>query len=140
MCLREGAQLTKLRRSVLSLILAAQKPPTAYQLLDQLSADRGKGAAPITIYRALDFLVGKKLIHKIERLNAFVSCVEPEPHTHPVEFLICRECGSVKEVEDEGVSKALAKALKKHGFRAGRVTVEIEGLCAACLRKPQGNG
>ncbi len=99
-CSRDGAELTDLRRSVLSLIMEADTPPTAYQLLDRLREIR-RGAMPPTVYRTLGFLLDKKLIHKIERLNAFVPCIEPGHHTHPVEFLICRSCGAVEEVEDQ---------------------------------------
>jgi Fur family transcriptional regulator, zinc uptake regulator len=55
-CLRRGAQLTPLRRQVLALVLDAEAPVGAYALLDRLKAGR-PGAAPPTVYRALDFLL-----------------------------------------------------------------------------------
>ena len=54
-CLRRGAQLTELRRQVLQLVLEAGQPIGAYALLDRLRGAR-PGAAPPTVYRALDFL------------------------------------------------------------------------------------
>src|ERR1700730_3002617 len=92
-CARQGAQLTELRRRVLGLIIEAESPLTAYQLLDRLKETR-KGAVPPTIYRALDFLLEQRLIHKLERLNAFIPCTE-NGHEHPAQFLICRQCGTV---------------------------------------------
>jgi Fur family zinc uptake transcriptional regulator len=47
-CARQGAQLTALRRLVLGLVLEADGPSTAYQLLDRLKQVR-KGAVPPTI-------------------------------------------------------------------------------------------
>jgi Fur family zinc uptake transcriptional regulator len=133
-CAQRGAQLTELRRSVLGLILRADGPSTAYQLLDRLKETR-KGAAPPTIYRALDFLIEQRLIHKVERLNAFIPCTEAgHHHLHPVQFLICRSCGAVAEVEDHAVSKALERAAERHGFHAADAMVEIDGTCAACFR------
>ena len=70
-CKSNGATLTELRRLVLALILQAEGPLTAYQLLEQLQEIR-KGAVPPTVYRALDFLIENHLIHKLERLNAFI--------------------------------------------------------------------
>src|SRR3712207_7506725 len=75
LCAGRGAQLTELRRQVLRLVLVAETPVGAYALLDRLKADR-PGAAPPTVYRALDFLLEQGLIHRVERLNAFVGCVE----------------------------------------------------------------
>ena len=139
-CQRGGSELTPVRRSVLALILEAKTPPTAYQLLDRLSTTRKKGVAPPTIYRALDFLIDHKLVHKLERLNAFVPCIEPGHHGDPAAFLICRSCGIVEEVEDPTVTEALERVAGQRGFRAARSMVEIEGICAACSRGGHGAG
>lgn len=131
-CTRNGAQLTTLRRDVLELILKANAPVTAYQLLDQLKSIR-KSAVPPTIYRSLEFLLENGLIHKIERLNAFVSCAEADHHHADAQFLICKSCGAVTELEDPAVSEALALAASKRGFVPCRAVVEIDGLCTACV-------
>ena len=139
-CRLGGSELTALRRTVLSLILDADTPPTAYQLLERLSATRKKGVAPPTIYRALDFLVEQKLVHKLERLNAFVPCIEGGHHGDPAAFLICRACETVEEVEDPAMAEALNRVAAERGFRTKRSTVEIEGICAACIEAGQGAG
>ncbi|OYV39589.1 MAG: transcriptional repressor [Rhodospirillales bacterium 20-64-7] len=130
-CAANGAQLTELRRSVLALILAADGPLTAYQLLDQLKRDR-PGAVPPTIYRALEFLLENRLIHRLERLNAFIPCSEAEHAHDAAQFLICGRCGSVAELEDPAIGEALARAAQRTGFKPQRAVVEVEGLCAAC--------
>lgn len=55
-CTRRNARLTDLRRHVLGLVLDAASPTGAYELLDRLRQTR-RGAAPPTVYRALDFLL-----------------------------------------------------------------------------------
>jgi Fur family transcriptional regulator, zinc uptake regulator len=129
-CADRGAQLTQLRRHVLALILEADGPLTAYQLLDRLKETR-KGAAPPTVYRALDFLLEQRLIHKVERLNAFIPCVEGG-HAHPAQFLICRQCGAVTEIDDQAAASALENAAEREGFHPRTTVVEIDGTCAAC--------
>lgn len=135
-CARNGVQFTPLRRQVLELILEADGPLTAYQLLDRLKQTR-KGAAPPTVYRALDFLLEQDLIHRLERLNAFIPCAEVGHHHHAVQFLICRKCGTVAEIEDRAVSKALAHAAERQGFLPVNAMVEIDGTCAACSTSPE---
>jgi Fur family zinc uptake transcriptional regulator len=135
-CLRRGARLTPLRRQVLELILDAEAPVGAYALLDRLKAGR-PGAAPPTIYRALDFLLEHGLIHKVERLNAFIGCADAShghlhAHGHPHQFLICRRCGTTIEIADEAVAHAIAAAASRAGFAASEATVEVEGTCARC--------
>ncbi|UFN47497.1 transcriptional repressor [Roseomonas sp. OT10] len=133
-CEARGAQLTPLRRQVLALVLAAEQPIGAYALLDRLKAER-PGAAPPTVYRALDFLLEQGFIHKVERLNAYVGCVEADHghgHDHPHQFLICGRCGTTREMADEAVTRAVAAAAARAGFRPAHATVEVEGLCARC--------
>ncbi len=134
-CAARGAQLTPLRRQVLRLVLAAEQPMGAYALLDKLRQERGV-AAPPTVYRALDFLLEQGLIHKLERLNAFLPCIEAghAGHDHQHQFLICGTCGVTTELTDHAVAHALEAAAAKAGFRSGRMTVEVEGVCARCQR------
>jgi Fur family zinc uptake transcriptional regulator len=141
LCARRGAQLTALRREVLRLVLEAEAPVGAYALLDRLKASRA-GAAPPTVYRALDFLVEQGLIHKVERLGAFVGCVDAldhpddcacgDAHDHPHQFLICDRCGTTAEISDPAVALALSRAAWVAGFVPRRATVEMEGVCGRC--------
>jgi len=143
-CTRRGVQLTELRRQVLRLVLEAESPVGAYALLDRLKADR-PGAAPPTVYRALDFLLEQGLIHKVERLNAFIGCTEAEhrhdhgtTHGHPHQFLICRICGVTIELSDAAVTRALEAAARRAGFVPETMTVEVEGRCADCAVAARG--
>ncbi|MBR0678940.1 transcriptional repressor [Roseomonas eburnea] len=135
-CARRGAQLTPLRRQVLELVLGAEAPIGAYALLDRLKSSR-PGAAPPTVYRALDFLLEHGLVHKVERLNAYIGCSDAghghaHDHGHPHQFLICRRCGATMEIADHAVAHAIAEAAARAGFVAVEATVEIEGICARC--------
>ena len=134
-CAQHGTQLTALRREVLELILQASAPVTAYQLLDQLKPIR-KSAVPPTIYRALDFLLENRLIHKVERLNAFIPCTGADHEHAAVQFLICGKCSTVTEIDDDDIARALRTAAQNAGFHPGRALVELEGVCAACARLP----
>jgi Fur family zinc uptake transcriptional regulator len=138
-CEARGARLTDLRRQVLGLILDAESPTGAYELLDRLRATRHR-AAPPTVYRALDFLLEHGLIHRLERLSAFVGCVAHAPGEdagHAAQFLICRTCGRVTELDDHELAHALADAARRLGFTVGTATIEAEGLCAACAARPR---
>jgi Fur family zinc uptake transcriptional regulator len=130
-CARRGVRLTDVRRDVLRLILQAGEPVGAYALLDGLRELTGGGKPP-TVYRALDFLLAQGLIHRVERLNAFVGCHDEAGHAHAAQFLICRDCGRATEIEDAAVESAIARAAAAAGFRPARVTVEVDGVCSAC--------
>ena len=127
-----GLRLTPLRREVLQLVAAANKPVKAYDLLDQLREQHGN-AAPPTVYRALDFLLGNGFIHKLESINAFVSCHHPA-EAHQVPFLICDVCSSAQEVCDEWVADLIEAQAKALGFRPQAQTLEVHGTCRNCRK------
>src|SRR5690242_2998411 len=137
-CECRGAKLTELRRQVLGLVLDSDKPTGAYDLLDQLRL-RHRGAAPPTVYRALDFLLEQGLIHKVERISAYVGCVhgldEEDMHYHSAQFLICKHCHRVTELNERAVSQALLQAARDCGFHLSSSTVEAEGTCADCVTR-----
>jgi Fur family zinc uptake transcriptional regulator len=130
-CAQRGARLTDIRRTVLELVLQAGEPIGAYALLDRLKDRSGQGKPP-TVYRALDFLLAQGLIHRVERLNAFVGCHEEADHPHPVQFFICGDCGAVAECEDGAIGAAIETAARRSGFAMKRAIVEVEGVCAEC--------
>ncbi len=129
-CERLGLRLTKLRRHVLELVWSGHVPMKAYDILEQLRKE-GRAAAPPTVYRALDFLLQAGLVHRIESLNAFVGCGGPNT-PHFGQFLICRRCSAVAEIDTPAIAKALVADAERLGFHADRQTIEIKGLCAEC--------
>src|SRR5262245_54436437 len=82
LCRERGQRLTPIRRSVLATLLASHKPLGAYEIIDRLAPKGREGLgprpAPITAYRALEFLRENGLVHRIESRNAFIACV----HNH----------------------------------------------------------
>jgi len=130
LCERRGVRLTALRRRVLELVWQGHQPTGAYAVLEALRKEY-RGAAPPTVYRALDFLAAHGLIHRIESLNAFIGCVRPDP-PHAGQFLICQACGTTAELHDEAIREAVGRSASRVGFQAIRETVEVAGLCPGC--------
>ena len=130
-CRARSLRLTPSRREVLALVAAAGRPVKAYDLLESLR-ERHASAAPPTVYRALDFLLDHGFIHRLESINAFVSCHHPA-EAHQVPFLICDVCGNAEELCDGGTVAGLIETeADRRGFRPRSQTLEVHGLCALC--------
>jgi Fur family zinc uptake transcriptional regulator len=132
LCTAKGLRFTPLRRRVLELVWSSHKPVGAYALLDQLR-DEDLGSAPPTVYRALDFLIEHGMIHRIERMNAFVGCSHPGEN-HRGFFLICGECGNAEELESASLADTIAASAGRRGFAARDMTLEVTGLCGQCRK------
>lgn len=130
LCAAKDLRFTPLRRRVLEFVWSSHKPVGAYALLDKLR-NEDLGSAPPTVYRALDFLIENGLIHRIERMNAFVGCSHPG-EAHRGFFLICAECGNAEELQATDLGEAIASGAAKRGFTARDMTLEVTGICADC--------
>jgi Fur family transcriptional regulator, zinc uptake regulator len=104
---------------------------TAYEILD---AVRPKGiSAPPTVYRALNRLMRDGLAHRLESMNAYVACADPQHRHETAIFAICHDCGHIDEMPEGGVVERLIRKISKHGFAVDQTTIEIQGLCASCV-------
>jgi Fur family zinc uptake transcriptional regulator len=130
-CAARAQRLTPIRRRVLEALLASHQPLGAYELIDRLSA-RGERPAPITIYRALDFLRENALVHRIESRNAFIACAHNHDSGDPVVFLICERCGAVGEAASQAVAETIRTASRAAGFTPKTPVIEITGICGHC--------
>jgi Fur family zinc uptake transcriptional regulator len=130
-CVARKERLTPIRRQVLEALLASHAPLGAYELIDRLAVGTAR-PAPITIYRALDFLTAQGLVHRIESRNAFLACINNHASDAPVVFLICERCGAVGEAPSAAVAESLNAAAKSAGFIPKSPVIEITGVCAHC--------
>jgi Fur family zinc uptake transcriptional regulator len=131
LCAERAQRLTPIRRQVLEILLTSHKPLGAYEIIDRVAA-AGPRPAPITIYRALDFLLDNGLVHRIESRNAFIACVNNHASGDPVVFLICEKCGDVGESASAAVAEQIKSAARAAGFTPKTPVVEISGVCANC--------
>jgi Fur family transcriptional regulator, zinc uptake regulator len=129
-CASRGLNLTPIRRRVLEIVWRQHEPIGAYDILGQLTTGTRK-AAPPTVYRALEFLIEAGLVHRIDSLNAFKGCDAPQ-HAHASNFLVCRSCHRVEEINDRALEKALAERMRTAGFAAEGASLEIKGVCREC--------
>ncbi|MFZ1418461.1 MAG: Fur family transcriptional regulator [Burkholderiaceae bacterium] len=129
-CLKNGANLTDLRRQVLDLVLAHDGVVKAYQVLSDLQQARGS-AAPPTVYRALEFLVEQGILHRVEALNGYVVCRHLDC-AHPSVILTCRDCGKVDEMAADEGFMALRQLCAGHGFEMDEQQLLLNGRCVQC--------
>ena len=130
MCARRGARLTAQRKEVLECVARSHAAVGAYEVIDRM-AEHGPRPAPITVYRALDFLEAHGLVHKIESRNSYVAC----SHAHdgePAALLICENCGLVAELAAPGAFAMLKSGADGQHFKPRRMIVELQGHCRLC--------
>ena len=130
-CELKAQKFTPIRRQVLEALLSSHRPLGAYEVIDELAKSMPR-PAPITVYRALDFLIENGLVHRIESRNAFLACAHDHDESAAIAFLICECCGLVGEVPAASIAQSLSASARASGFAPRMSIVEITGLCAHC--------
>lgn len=129
---QHGASQVKLSRNqskVLSCLRSAGEPMSAYAILDRV---RKSGIShPPTVYRALNDLMKKGMVHRLESRSAFIACGHGACDGK-FAFAICRACDRVLEIPLTKREEARLLRLAPDEIYAERVTLEIAGLCEAC--------
>jgi Fur family zinc uptake transcriptional regulator len=111
-CAEAGGKLTAPRRDVLSLLLEADQPLAAYDLLARMQTLRGQTHPPSR--------------------KAYVACRNGSQSHRPV-FLVCRVCKAATEVSLQGTDSLLADLAEGVGFECEQIVLEVQGRCRACV-------
>ena len=125
--------LTPARRRALDILEKANRPLGAYEMIELMADEKGKRPAPISVYRALGYLLDNGLAHRLASKNAFVACGHSHGAEEPVIFLICERCGEVKEATSPALAQAFTALAAQAGFQQKSRVVEIAGRCERCV-------
>ena len=125
-----GKSLTAIRKHVLNVLLDAQRPMTAYEVLASLE---GVGSvSPPTAYRALDFLVSLGFVSRVESLNAYLA-LDLGPSDVPLAFFVCEKCGQAEEISANDAVVSLISTADQKGFGVSHASLEVRGDCRGKL-------
>lgn len=125
------ADLPRNQALVYATLAGANSPLSAYAILEKV---RDKGVrAPLQVYRALDKLVAAGAVHRLESLNAFVACRQPDSDRHQTAiFTICDACGKVTEADSARLAEDIDEIVREADFLLRKSTVELRGVCRTC--------
>jgi Fur family zinc uptake transcriptional regulator len=127
----EGEQWTGMREAVFEALAGFDKPASAYDIAEAVSAAQGRRIAANRVYRILDLFVSANLARRVESANAYVANAHPDC-LHDCIFLICDRCGQAVHIDDDKLSGGIREAAKDAGFSAPRPVIEVRGTCGDC--------
>jgi Fur family transcriptional regulator, zinc uptake regulator len=128
---RAGEQWTPMRAAIFDALADFDRPASAYDIAEKVSAAQGRRVAANSVYRILDLFVGANLARRVESANAYVANEHPDC-LHDCIFLICDACGRTRHIDDDSLSGGVRAAAKAAGFRPERPVIEVRGKCGEC--------
>ena len=134
-CEQSGARLTEKRQDILKILLIAGGPLSAYQIANAYNDDAQKPMPTMSVYRILEFLETKDLVHKLISNSKYIACT----HSHSgdkhkvTQFLICNQCKIAKEIIiSTKIMDELGKVVENAGFALKHRQLELDCLCEEC--------
>ena len=133
-CRRLQMRLTPVREKMLA-VLAAHRVPVSLQTLMQTEALGGICNAT-TAYRTLMLLREVEVLRQVglpDKVSFFVLNV-PGENNH---FLICRQCGAIRELPAESHCEHMEHGVAAaHGYAQLYHELQFFGICPACQKQP----
>ncbi len=127
-----GYRLTPQRESVLAVIAESEAHLNAEEILQRVRTRYpylGKSA----VYRSLDLLTQLGLVTQTDLGQ---GRVEYELHQHPHHHhLVCRDCGSITQVDHTSFHALEKRLQEKYGFEADLEHLALFGHCRKCRSK-----
>lgn len=126
---RAGYRVTQSRLAVLQVLAENDQvldPAAIYQLGQRIHPRLGR----VSVYRALDLLVGLGLVRHVHGeggCHGFARAAREEGH-----YLVCQSCGQVQEFPCGGLDGLLETVGREYGFHIQQHLLQLSGLCSAC--------
>lgn len=139
-CKDRRVRLTDKRKQILWVLISAQKPLSAYELVELYKEKFDINIPAMSAYRILDFLQEQNLVHKLQLTNRYIVCAHIAcEHNHGVQqFLICRKCHAVKEIAiPKNIIDELTSQVTCAEYHLMNLQLELHCLCKQCKKDVQ---
>ena len=122
-------RFTEQQRELVEHVFAKHSHFDPEQLIEELKK-AGRRVSRATVYRTLTKLVDAGLLRRIE---LGTKTVFDHDYGYPYhDHLVCEQCGTIIEFQNEKLTELLQTVAGEHQFRASSRTLVIRGVCAAC--------
>lgn len=126
-----GLKLTPRRQAIIKLFFECRSHMTPEQVFGKLKKIFNRCGVP-GVYRNLESLVECGILTRIQQFDrkrhyGLCSCSHDEHHHH----ITCVKCGKVDEITD----CSLHGVKEINGYRIISHFIQVNGICAACLKK-----
>lgn len=130
LCRRHGLAVTHQRAVIYHSLLGAHGHPSPEEIYDSVRRQIPT-ISLATVYKTLHTFIESGLLRELSLHHGSLRVdTRQEPHHH----LVCTECKSVFDLDEEALKPAKVLGKIPKGFRIERMSVEIHGICAPCAK------
>ncbi|WP_416352976.1 Fur family transcriptional regulator [Agrilactobacillus fermenti] len=132
-----GYKMTPQRQATVAVLCANQTTFLTAEKIFMLAKAISQDIGLATVYRTLEILVGCQIVTKSASNEAGIIRYQLA-HAHQL-LLVCKNCGRVIDLDNETWQSITQQIQQQVGFKiqTAQADLEIEGLCANCLKQRQ---
>ncbi len=133
---QSGFKLTPQREATVLVLLENEKDHLSAEEIYMLVKKKSPEIGLATVYRTLEMLTELKVVDKVsfnDGLSRYDVRKEGAKHFH--HHLLCLECGSIEEVEDDLLGDVELIVEKKYHFLVKDHRLTFHGICSKCQLK-----
>ncbi|MEO0406394.1 MAG: Fur family transcriptional regulator [Cyanobacteria bacterium P01_A01_bin.135] len=132
---QKGFRLTSQRQKILEILENTAKGEhlSAEEIHQSLSQDEGIGIS--TIYRTLHLMVDLGLLRELDLSEDRKYYELSTPFMNQHHHLVCPQCGSVKEFEEDSITKVGMSEAQSRGFSPLDCQFTVQAICPSCQSK-----
>ncbi len=129
----QGLRSTSQRDKILYIFVAAGRHLSAEELYERVKKIH-PGIGYATVYRTLRLFAEAGLAQERRFEDGFTRFEHTSPDAHH-DHLICTQCGTIIEFENERIETLQQDVARRHHFKVSTHKLELYGLCAGCQKK-----
>ncbi|NJL86162.1 MAG: transcriptional repressor [Leptolyngbyaceae cyanobacterium SM1_1_3] len=132
---REGLRFTGQRQKILEVFKNSSVGHhlSAEAIYQQLSEQR-ENISISTIYRAIHLMVNLQILREIGLAEGKKYYELSTPFVHPHHHLVCVQCGTVQEFEEDLVTAVSVREAENRGFAIADCQFTVFALCPNCQK------
>ncbi|MBC7476331.1 MAG: transcriptional repressor [Candidatus Sericytochromatia bacterium] len=133
---KNGYKITKPRQIILKVLDESELPLSPYEISDHIKK-MGETGDVVGVYRSLEILEESGIVHKVLSNGKYLKCnlklhSEDQKDSHCHHNLICKKCGTLKEVDCVGLELFERILKSEYSFDVEHHALEFYGLCSSC--------
>ncbi len=129
----QGLRSTSQRDKILDIFVAAGQHLSAEELYARVKKIH-PGIGYATVYRTLKLFAEAGLAQERHFEDGFTRYEHTSPDAHH-DHLICTNCGTIIEFENERIEALQHDVARKNRFKVQSHKLELYGLCSGCQKK-----
>jgi len=131
LCHKHGLAATHQRAVIYQAVMSMHGHPSPEQIYERVHRQI-PSMSLATVYKTLNAFIAAGIVHEVSLHHRSLRI---DPNSRPHHHLVCTECRSIEDIDDEKLDGLAYRGPLPKGFHVQRYSIEVHGVCGECSKK-----